>query len=200
MQRISGEAEKESLENPRTSEVVQDRESEERPVKAPDETDPAESRPGLQDAQALAAENRDLYLRSQADIENLKKRFAREKQDWLKFANESLIRELLPVIDSLQQALQHAEDQNAPSALREGVELTLKSLLATLRKAGLEEVEAVGSGFDPKYHEAVMVLEDRGAEPGTVVKELQKGYLLNQRLLRPSMVAVSQNAADKEGA
>ncbi len=145
----------------------------------------------LKEAQERADKNYELYLRSQAEMENLKRRFQREKEDFLKFANESLIKELLPVVDSLERALEHTNQENSVQALKEGVELTLKALRNTLCKAGLEEVCAVGEKFDPHFHEAVSQCEDHQAEPGTVLQELQKGYLLNQRLIRPAMVVVS---------
>lgn len=145
----------------------------------------------LKQAEETAKKNFDLYLRSQAEIENMKRRVQREKEDFFKFANEALIKDLLPVVDSLEKALEHANEENSVKALKEGVELTLKALRTTLCKAGLEEVCALGEKFDPHFHEAVSQCEDEKAEPGTVLQELQKGYLLNQRLIRPAMVVVS---------
>ncbi len=138
------------------------------------------------------AEAFDLYLRSQAEMENVRKRARKEKEDWLKYANESLIKELLPVLDNLEQAIHHTNDQKSIDALREGVELTLKGLKDSLKKSGLEELEAQGEAFDPCYHEAVSEIEDKEVKPGTVLHELQKGYLLNQRLIRPAKVVVSR--------
>lgn len=134
----------------------------------------------------------DLYLRSQAEIDNLKKRFQKEKQDLAKFSNESLIKRLLIVTDNLEKAVLHAENENSFDVLIEGVKLTLKGLTDTLQKEGLEEITAVGESFDPNYHEAVSAQEDKTVEPGTVLEELQKGYILNQRLIRPAMVIVSK--------
>lgn len=143
-----------------------------------------------------AEKNYALYLRSQADMENLKKRTQREKEDWIKFSNESLIKDLLPVLDAMEQAISHcaATDENCLSALTEGVELTLKGLKGALEKAGLEAVKARGEAFDPNYHHAVSEMEEKGREPGMVLQELQKGYLLNQRLLRPAMVVVNKKS------
>lgn len=151
----------------------------------------------LERAEETAKKNFDLYLRSQADIENMKKRFQREKEDWLKFSNESLIKELLPVMDNLEKAIAHSSDENSLDALREGVELTLKGLKTALEKAGLKEVKALGEPFDPNFHEAMCEQEDQCADPGTVLQEYQKGYLLNERLIRPSMVIVSRKPGDK---
>jgi molecular chaperone GrpE len=142
--------------------------------------------------QAEAAKNFDLYLRSRAEIDNLKKRFQREKEDLSKFANEVLIKQLLPVIDNLEKALEHAEGKNALDALKEGVRLTLKGLKDVLIKEGLEEVKAEGSPFDPNYHEALMQKEDDSVPAGTVLQACQTGYLLNERLVRPALVVVSK--------
>ena len=136
--------------------------------------------------------NYDLYLRSQAELDNMKKRFQKEKEDLVKFCNDSLIRQLLPVVDSLEKAVTHSHDDNSFQALREGLELTLKDFLSTLKKAGVEEVKAIGEPFDPNFHEAMYEQEDDSVESGIVLQELQKGYMLNQRLIRPAMVSVSK--------
>ena len=147
----------------------------------------------LKKAEESARKYLDLYVRAQAEMDNLKKRLQREKEEFLKFANESLIKELLPVVDNLENALRHAQDENSVDALREGIELTLKGLKAALSKAGVEEVKALGERFDPNYHHAVSQEETDKVQTGTVLEELQKGYTLNQRLLRPAMVVVSKN-------
>ena len=105
----------------------------------------------VKEIQGLAENNFDLYLRSQADMENLKRRFQKEKDDLVKFSNESLIRQLLPVVDNLKKALEHSQDENSLNALSEGVELTLKGLLDTLKRVGVEEVKALGEPFDPNF-------------------------------------------------
>ena len=146
----------------------------------------------ISEVQASADKNLDSYLRSQAEMENMKKRFQKDRQELIKYGNEALTKQLLPVADNLEKALAHAEDKTAFEALREGVDLTLKGLMNVLEKAGVEEVKAVGTTFDPNFHEAVSEQEDDGAAPGTVLMELQKGYLLNQRLIRPAMVIVNK--------
>jgi len=146
----------------------------------------------ISEVQASADTNMDNYLRSQAEMENMKKRFQKDKQDLIKYGNETLTKQLLPVADNLEKALDHSEDENSIEALREGVDLTLKGLMNVLEKAGVEAVEAVGAPFDPNFHEAVSEQEDDRVAPGTVLKELQKGYLLNQRLIRPAMVIVNK--------
>ena len=145
--------------------------------------------------QKESEKNYDLYLRSQAEMENMKKRNRKEKEDYLKFANESLIRDMLPVLDNLTTALSHSDNENNVHALKEGIRLTLKGFKDTLSKSGLEEVKAVGEPFDPCFHEAVSEMDDPKAKPGIVLTELQKGYTLNTRLIRPAMVVVSRRKA-----
>ena len=147
------------------------------------------------EAKDASEKNYDLYLRSQADIENMKKRNKRDKADWLKYANENLIKSILPSLDNLEKALDHADNENAIHALREGIELTLKGLKDVLSKSGLVEVRARGEPFDPCYHEAVSQIQDDQAKPGTIVEELQRGYLLNDRLIRPAVVVVSRSGS-----
>lgn len=149
----------------------------------------------VQEAEAASEKNYDQYLRSQAEIDNLKKRYQKDQQGLVKFANESLIKQLLPVADNLEKAIAHSHNETSVDALREGVELTLKGLMDVLQKAGVETIEAVGAAFDPNLHEAVSEAADEGVKPGTVIKDLQKGYMLHQRLIRPSMVIVSKNTA-----
>jgi molecular chaperone GrpE len=146
----------------------------------------------IQASQAEAGKNFDLYLRSRAEIENLKRRFQRDKEDLSKFANEVLIKQLLPVIDNLEKALEHAQGQDALDALKEGVSLTLKGLKDVLIKEGLAEVKAEGAPFDPNYHEALMQKEDDSVPEGTVLQACQTGYILNERLVRPALVVVSK--------
>ena len=145
--------------------------------------------------QELADGNYDRYVRSQAEINNLRKRFQKEKQDLAKFANEMIIKQLIPVADNLENAIAHSTDENALGALREGIDLTLKGFLDALDKNGVERVEALNQPFDPNFHEAVSEAENDAVEPGTVINELQKGYTLNKRLIRPSMVVVSKKSS-----
>lgn len=147
----------------------------------------------VKEVQETADKNFDLYVRSQAEIDNLKKRFQKEKAELYRFSNESLIKKLLSVGDNLEKAIAHSENDNSLDALREGVELTLKGLMDTLEREGLESVKALGEPFDPNFHEAISEQQDNSAKPGTVIQELQKGYILNQRLIRPSMVIVNKN-------
>jgi molecular chaperone GrpE len=136
--------------------------------------------------------NFDLYLRSQAEIENIIKRNKKDKEEWIKYSNETLIKDLLPVLDNLEKAIVHSSDDKSVKALREGVDLTLKGLKSTLAKAGLEEIVSAGKPFDPNFHHAVSEQEDADTEPGVVLTEFQKGYTLHQRLIRPAMVIISK--------
>jgi molecular chaperone GrpE len=151
----------------------------------------------LKDIEAEAKKNHDLYLRAYAEMENIKKRGKKEREDLAKYANESLIKEILPVIDNLEKAISHSKNGDNPSGLIEGIELTLDGLIKTLEKAGLEEVESEGKPFDPNFHEAVSQQIDESLAPGHIITELQKGYLLNGRLIRPSRVIISQGSSEK---
>lgn len=150
----------------------------------------------INELQEASEKNHDLYLRSEAEIENLKKRNKKDKEEWVKYANETLIKEILPVMDNLEMAISHSQDENSIQALREGVELTLKGLRDVLGKSGLQEVKAEGEPFDPNYHHAVSGQVDENVEEGIILQELQKGYMLKERLIRPAMVIVSKGSAD----
>ena len=139
-------------------------------------------------------ELRERLLYQQADFENFKKLKAKEKQEVLKFGNETLVKELLPVIDNLERAIQHGCKAEDSKAIVEGVELTLNSFLKVLEKFGVTRVDALEKEFDPNVHEAVAQETGTDKAPGTVVTELQKGYIMDGRLLRPSMVTVAKNS------
>ena len=131
-------------------------------------------------------------LRLAADLENYKKRALKEKEDWRKFANEDLIKAILPFVDNLERAVNHAEKVEDANVLIEGVRLTLQQLHQTLNKFGVSPVESVGKPFDPTIHEAMVVIETDQHEPNQVLEEFQKGYFLNDRLLRPATVSVAK--------
>lgn len=147
----------------------------------------------LEEKNAEAQQNYDRMLRLAAELENLKKRQERERSELVLFANESLIKELLPVIDNLERAIEHGQQQETAAALLEGVEMVLRSFLQVLSKFGVTQIKALGDKFDPVYHNAVMQEENSEVEDQTIIKELQKGYLLQGRLLRPAMVVVARN-------
>ncbi len=140
--------------------------------------------------QLTAAEER--VLRTAADAENFKKRLQREQEEQTRFANEAIMRDLLPVIDNLERALDHSKAGSDQDGIVEGLNLTLIGFLESLGKFGCTPVEAVGKTFDPNFHEAVSQEESLDHETNEVIRELQKGYLLKERLLRPAMVVVAK--------
>jgi len=156
---------------------------------------PAEPTPDetLANLRQEAEQNRDLYLRARADLENYRKRAQRDKEDLAKFANENILREILPVLDNLERAVEHAgRDDNAQGVLFEGVRMTVDMFGRLIERFGVVPITTVGEAFDPSRHEAVGQIESAEHAPNTVVQELQKGYLLNDRLLRPAMVMVAK--------
>ena len=139
--------------------------------------------------------NRDLsdrYLRLQAEFENFRKRLQKEKVDFMKYAVEGVFRNLLPVIDNFELALESAEKASDIRGLSEGVKLIHMQFLDVLQKEGLACFSSLGEPFDPQKHEAVMRIESDDHHENTVMEEIKKGYYLNDRLLRPALVAVSK--------
>jgi molecular chaperone GrpE len=148
------------------------------------------------DADLLRAEverMREMYLRKLAEFDNFRKRTERERDELKQIAAEDLIREMLPVIDNFERALQHAGNGD-PDSFRQGVEMISRQLVDLLQKAGLESLDPQGGRFDPELHEAVDRVENSEHEPGTVVTVLVKGYTLGGRLVRPAMVSVAVGA------
>ncbi|MBN2282407.1 MAG: nucleotide exchange factor GrpE [Deltaproteobacteria bacterium] len=146
----------------------------------------------LETARKEAAENYDKYVRLSAELENYKKRVARDRADLMNYANEQLIRDLLPIVDSLERALEHASNSGDFEAFKAGLKLIDEQLHGTLEKHGVEKIEAVGADFDPSIHEAVMQVESSEHDANQVVEEFETGYLLNGRLLRPTKVSVAK--------
>jgi molecular chaperone GrpE len=153
----------------------------------------------LEAARGEARENYDRLLRVSAEFENYKKRSAREMEDYRKYANESLLRDLLPVIDNLERALAVPADAQNEKGLREGLELTLKQIHKLLECFGVSAIEAEGQPFDPAFHQAMMQEQSDQVPENVVLRQLQKGYAIKDRLLRPAMVVVAKAAA-KSGA
>lgn len=149
-------------------------------------------------ARAEAQQKQELYLRAMAEMDNLRKRQQREKEDLTKFCNENILREILPVIDNLERAVEHAGEQAEVSGLLEGVEMTLNQFKSVLKKFGVEAINAKGERFNPDHHQAMGQLETRDVEANHVVQELQKGYILNSRLLRPAMVMVAKTPQNED--
>ncbi len=146
----------------------------------------------LEKARQEAKEEHERFLRLYAEFENYKKRSAREVSDFKKFANENLIKELLPVLDNMERALESSEEgDDAKESIIKGVKMTYEGILKILEKANVKPVESMGKPFDPAFHEAIGQEETDGDE-NMVVREFQKGYMLHDRLIRPAMVIVSK--------
>jgi molecular chaperone GrpE len=150
----------------------------------------------LEEAHAKAEENWEQVLRVQAELENSQRRAKRDVENAHKFGLEKFAMELLPVKDSLEMGLAAAEgsDHEVADKLREGTELTLKMFAAAMEKFGIQEVNPQGEPFNPEWHQAMTMQESAEHAPNTVLAVMQKGYLLNDRLLRPAMVVVSKAA------
>ena len=156
----------------------------------------------LEAAESKAKENYDRLLRITAEFENYKKRMEREMNEFRKFANEALMKDILPTVDNLQRALETppGDQDKAADGMREGLEMTLKGLLGSLEKHGVEPIEALKKPFDPNFHHAVMQEESDKYPENTVSQELQRGYMIRDRLLRPAMVVVSKKPEPKKDA
>jgi molecular chaperone GrpE len=144
----------------------------------------------LQAAEQTAAENFDRYVRIAAELENYKKRAVREKADAIKYGNESLLRDILPLVDNVDRALEHAGTSDDFEAFKKGLKMLHEQLLCCLKKHGVEAIDAAGKDFDPNVHEAMLQVVSDEREAGKVVNEFERGYLLNGRLLRPAKVCV----------
>ena len=142
-------------------------------------------------AEEKADDGNEKYVRLMAEFQNYKKRVAKEKNDIREYATEKLVMELLPVLDNFERALA-ASAEDDPAGYAKGMELIFTQMVTELQKSGLTEVEAEGQDFDPTKHNAVVTEENEELESGKVSKVLQKGYALNDKVIRPSMVAVTK--------
>ena len=160
------------------------------------ETEPEEKKEEASDnkkeseTEKQLAEMNAKYVRLMADFQNQKKRFEKEKADIYQFANEDIVKSLLEVIDNFERALDASQDDG--SKFREGMEMIFKQLMGALEKAGVSEIKALGEEFDPNFHNAVMMEETDEFESNKVSGVMQKGYTLNSKVIRPSMVKVAQ--------
>lgn len=145
----------------------------------------------VEELQQTVADAKDQQLRAAAEAQNVRRRAELDAEKARKFALEKFVKELLPVVDSLEKALEAMQD-GASETHREGVSMTLKMQLDVLEKFGVEVIEPHGEPFDPQYHEAMAMVPNPELEPNSVMEVMQKGYLLNGRLVRPAMVVVSQ--------
>ncbi|MDR2861250.1 MAG: nucleotide exchange factor GrpE [Syntrophobacterales bacterium] len=144
----------------------------------------------IQEEEKKSDENYEKYLRALADLENFKKRAAKEKQDTIKYGNEALIKDLLPIIDGMDRALAYSEQSDDFASFKEGLQMLQEQLCRCLEKHGVEAVDALDQPFDPYLHEALMMVESADHEANHVVTQMEKGYLLNGRLIRPAKVCV----------
>jgi len=185
----------EAVKSPAEGEAVH-RVDAENPDASPDEL--ATLREQLAVKTQEAKDNYDRYVRQIAETENFKKRNARERDDAIRFANEVLLRDLLPVIDNLERAIVHANSGETGKPLVEGLEMVLKAFLDALNKFGVSQIAAVGQPFDPSKHEAIAQVDSAEFKPNVIVEELHKGYLFHDRLLRAALVSVAKTPKTKE--
>ncbi|MFQ5992825.1 MAG: nucleotide exchange factor GrpE [Nitrospiraceae bacterium] len=164
------------------------------PVETGERAEGDDSEPVLTENTEDAAALQDRYLRLAAEFENYKRLARKDQRDFTRFANENILKELLPVLDNLERAIQHGKASQRGDGLTEGVELTLKQLLETLTKFGVRQIASVGQPFDPSYHQAVGRVESTTVPGNSVVEEYEKGYLLHDRVIRPAMVVVAVSA------
>jgi molecular chaperone GrpE len=149
----------------------------------------------LQEAEEKAAENYEKYVRAVAELDNYRKRAAREKADAIQYGNENLLRDILPLVDGMDRALEHACNCEDFDAFRKGLKLLQGQFLGCLQKHGVEMIDTAGKDFDPHVHEAMMQVESAEHEDRQVVGEFERGYLLNGRLLRPAKVSVCKRSS-----
>lgn len=155
----------------------------------------------LEQAQQALSEAQEQVLRAQADVQNMRRRAEQDVSKARKFALEKFAEELLPVVDNLERGIESAQNDQADVAtLREGVEMTLNMFVSALKKFNVEPVDPQDEPFDPQLHQAMSMVENDNVEPNTVLHVMQKGYLLNGRLVRPAMVMVSKGGAKKPDA
>lgn len=165
-------------------------------VAAEEVSEEAEEITELEKIQLELEETRDKLLRLAAEFENFKKRMERERRLALKYAEESIIKELLPAIDNLERALEQGKETHNAEDLLAGVELTHKGLLTTLEKFEVASMDCLGAPFDPNHHEALAMEETDEMDPNSVLKEFQKGYTYKDRLIRPAKVVVSKKTEE----
>ncbi|WP_414859257.1 nucleotide exchange factor GrpE [Paenibacillus haidiansis] len=150
-----------------------------------------EAQAELDKLRAEAEDHKQRLLRAQADFDNFRRRTIKEKEELGKYASAKLITELLPVVDNFERALGSASENAEISSYAKGVEMIFRQLEGVLKAEGLVPMESVGTPFNPEYHQAIMQVESDEYEEGTVVEEVQKGYMLKDKVLRPAMVKVS---------
>jgi len=179
-------------ENNDNKEIIQNIQQDKQQDISTEEDEVARLKKEFEKKQEESQDNYDKYLRALAELENIKKRAAREREEYIKYASLPLIKKLLPVIDDLDRALSISENNEDYEALKKGVEMIAKSLHEVIKGEGVESIEAVGRPFDPQYHQPLLVEDNDMYPENTVIEELQRGYVLNDRVIRPSLVKVSK--------
>lgn len=164
-----------------------------------DTTPPDVAAPDLDELKRQLEDKQDRLLRALAETENVRRRAQRDREDYVKYANESLLRDLIPVLDNFDRALAAARTGGAGGTVTDGIELIQRELLRVLERAGVTRYSAVGARFDPTRHEAVARVVSTEQPPDTVITETAAGYSLHGRVLRPAMVAVAA-APDEDAA
>jgi len=162
---------------------------------SPEDTAPLTLEEKIEKAETEAKKSYDRFLRASAELENYKKRTQKEMAEFRKYANASLVKDLLGVVDNLERAIESSNGNNEEGQLLEGLDLTLKELHKIFKTFHACPIEAIGKPFDPCYHQAVMQQETTDQPENIVLNELQKGYMIHDRLLRPAMVVVSTSPA-----
>ncbi len=189
--------------NDKNTNTIEELEAKTQELPSPADESQEEAGPVAELKRALASKTaecqalQDKYLRLAAEFENYKRVTQREQREQIRFGNEQILRELLPVLDNLERAIRSAKENGGGEAIVQGVELTLKQLTETLAKFGVRPIASVGEPFDPTRHQAVAQVESAEIAANMVVEEFQKGYLLHDRLLRAAMVSVSMGTSDK---
>lgn len=147
--------------------------------------------PEVEELKKQAEENHQRFLRAQADFDNFRRRTQKEKEEFAKYASFKLIEQLLPVVDNFDRALAASKGSSDYEALTKGIDMIFRQLEQVLTSEGLQKMEAVGQPFNPEYHQAIMQVESDEYEEGIIVEEVQAGYLLKDKVIRPAMVKVS---------
>ena len=148
----------------------------------------------LKEKEKEASENYDKYVRTVAEIENIKKRTVREKADAIRYGNENLLKDILPIVDSIDRAVKHTGNSGDIEAFAKGLKLVQEQLNSCLERHGVQQIECLNKTFDPNVHEALYQVESDVHKDNQIVDELEKGYLLHGRLLRPAKVSVCKRA------
>lgn len=188
---MSGETEEKD--NGANGEVPSSEKEEAKPASAP--AAPAPPVDPVAEAKAEAAKMKDQWMRTAADFDNFRKRSRRELEDSRKAGKEDLLKEFLPVFDNLERAIQSAQRATDIKGVAEGLSMVLRQYLDTLARGGITKVPAVGAEFDPTHHEAIQQVETDDQAPGTIVAEVQPGYMQGDRLIRAAMVVVAKPKA-----